>query len=371
MKKIILVLLTLFLFFLSGCWDAKDLGKSDIAIIATYDLAQESEKLKPGDRVVVDLQTPVMGEDVKEKAQVVESVGQTVGEGRNTRGNRSSRYVSITAIRSLIFGESLASEGLGDVLDIVYRNPFLSYTVKLAVVDGYAKDLLKVEPKSFPYIGEEINGLLTYISQQNFVPQVNLAEFHIDETNYGRNPVLPVIAAKAKDKIEISGVAIFKKDFLVGKIDATKMVFLTLLRGDKGHGVITFPLPGEEEVLISLQGANSRKVKVGFEEDRAIIDIDIFFKGDIIEVEKSNILDKYMDKFELVKQGAKDYMESNCLEVLSTLQNDYRVDALNTGAVARARYGKSIEHSDWDELFSNADIRVNAHVKIRNHGSIQ
>lgn len=357
---------------LSGCWDARDVGKLNIALLATFDMAREEDKVNPDDRVLVTVLFPELTGGNPKKFLTIGSTGKTVGETRVDRANRSFRSISVNETRSLLFSEDFARRGLKESLDIVYRNPFLSYHVEMAVVEGYAADILKVNNKSAPATGENINNLLEIIPDQNFVPMVSLFDFRDDELDYGRNPVLPILSRDG-DNVEISGLAIFKKDKMVGKVDKNGMRFLTMLRGYNARGVITFPQPGGvgDEKYITLQGTNTRKVNVDIIDGRAYINIDIFIITDAIEVENGFILHGNMEKLAASQKAAEEYIVANCLEIVSKLQNQYRVDALNTGAFARAKYGKKILHLDWDSLFAEAEINVNAHVKIRNYGAIK
>lgn len=368
MKGIVLAITILLALFSSGCWDARDLGKTEIAIVSAHDLIREEEKTKEQDQIMISFLTPVMDKDAKEKSRIIKAAGETVGDARAVRANRYST-VTVTEIKSTLLGESLARQGLSDTLEVLYRNPFLSYQDNLAVVEGNAGDVLK--PKTTVNIGETINSLLEEIPEQNFVPRVTLADFRKDVLNYGRNPVLPMLSKMGEDDVEISGLAVFKKDRMVGKFDQNQMKYLTLLRGEKANGVITYLLPGTEDVYVTLSGTNSRKVNVELTEDKAYINIDIFLVVDIIEVQKNYIFNENLERFQLTEEGARDYIVSKCGEVLAYLQNDYQVDALNIGAAARARYGKEIEFLDWDRLFAGSDITVNAQVKIRNYGAIK
>ncbi len=368
MKGIVLATILLFVLFSSGCWDARDLGKMDIAIISAHDLVREGEKTKGKDQVMITFLAPVMDKNTQEKSLIIKTAGETVGDARAARANRYS-MISTSEIRSTLFGESLARQGLSDSMDILFRNPFLSYQASIAITEGYAGDILKMKPKTSVNIGESVNSLLEAVPEQNFVPRVTLIDFRKDEHNYGRNPVLPILSKKGDDDVEISGLAVFRKDRMVGKLDLDQMKYLTLLRGEKARGVITYLQPGTEDVYITLQGANSRKVDVELVEDKAYIIIDVFLLADILEVQKNYLFDEDTERLQLTQEGAEDYISARCGEVLAYLQNEYQVDALNTGAAARARYGKEIELLDWDRLFDEADITVNTHVKIRNYGA--
>jgi len=152
-------------------------------------------------------------------------------------------------------------------------------------------------------------------------------------------------------------------------LDRDEMKYLTLLRGEKTRGTITFPV--QEGVKVTLQGTNKRKVNVEMVDGRAYYAIDIFIIANIVEATGGYQFDPDLARFAETRQAAEAYIESRCQEIVTQLQNLYRTDALNLGAQARAVYGKAIEEIDSNELFTNSEITVNAHVKIRNYGGIR
>lgn len=369
MKIVIVLCLCLPLLFLNGCWDARDIGDVEVVLSLSMDKTREEEKLHPEDQVLLAFQMPVLDPGTQEKSFVIEASGETVGDTRPERASRSFRFLPFTNVRSILFGQALAREGLLDVLDILFRNPFLSYQINLAVVEGYAKDMLEMKTVTVPNIGMGIAGILETAPQQNFVPEVTLQDFRYDEIQYGRQPVLPVLSTWKKSAVEISGLAIFNKNRMVGKLDREEMKYLTLLRGDKARGTITFPV--KEGVKVTLQGTNSRKVKAEMIDGQAYFSIDIYMITDIVEATGGYQFDRDMDRFAETKLAAEEYIVSKCQGILEQLQNLYRTDALNLGAQAHAIYGKAIEEYNEDDLFANAVITVNAHVKFRNYGAIR
>lgn len=369
MKKIAALLMCLSLLFLNGCWDARDIGDVNIVLTASVDKAREEDKLHPADRVLVAFQMPVLDPGAQEKSHVIEATGETVGDTRPERASRSFRYLPFAEIQVLLFGEALARAGLQDTLDIVFRNPFLSYQTNLAVVEGYAKDILEIKTATAPNIGIGLLGLLETAPKQSFVPEVTLHDFRNNEIQYGREPVLPVLSIQKKNIVEISGLAIFNDDRMVGKLDREEMKYLTLLRGDKARGSITFPV--QEGVKVTLQGTNKRKVDVEMVDGQAYYTIDIFMIADIVEATGGYQFDRDLERFAETQQAAEAYIESKCLDIVAQMQNIYMTDALNLGEQARAAYGKSIEDIDEDILFANSEITVNARVKFRNYGGIR
>ena|GEM_PF-6533733 len=353
-----------------GCWDARDLANVAIATVASFDLPREEEKTKPGDRVLVAVLQPVLSEGRKELVRVIKSSGRTVGDARSDRANRSFRMVEINMVRTLLFGEALSGKGLSDTLDIVYRNPLISYHGELAVVEGRAVDVLELKTTGPPNIGERVGSLLMEIPDSNFVPLATLADFHCDQFGFGRNPVVPLISRSDVAGVQIRGLAIFKKDRMVGKVDKEAMKYLTLLRGEQARGVITFPLPDREEGEGTLMCTGHRKVEVKMDGEKAEISIEVKVTGDLVEVEEG-FLNGSHEKINQVAEAAGEYIAANCREMVSRLQEEFMVDALNTGAIARAGYGRKIEKLDWDRVFSQAGIKVSARVKIRNYGAIR
>ena len=108
-----------------------------------------------------------------------------------------------------------------------------------------------------------------------------------------------------------------------------------------------------------------RKVKCNRREGKYEFIIELVFQGDIIE----NTLYKDMKKeneseFEEL-MGKK--IEKICYDFLDKMKNGYKIDCLNLGMYAAAKYGRETG-VDWNEEVSNADIKVNVKVKIDKMG---
>ena len=71
-------------------------------------------------------------------------------------------------------------------------------------------------------------------------------------------------------------------------------------------------------------------------------------------------------KIEVTKKFEDDMakqVEEMCTEFLDKMKNEYKVDCLQLGWVAAAKYGRDTG-VDWDEVVSNSDIKVNVKVHV-------
>ena len=60
-------------------------------------------------------------------------------------------------------------------------------------------------------------------------------------------------------------------------------------------------------------------------------------------------------------------IKKDCKDFIEKIQKQYKIDVLNLGEVAAAKYGR---HTgvDWNEVVSNSEIKVNVKVKVEGNG---
>ncbi|ABO51172.1 spore germination B3 GerAC family protein [Desulforamulus reducens MI-1] len=365
--KAVLLLLLLITVLTTGCWDAADVKDIVIPFIAGFDY----EKIKGQGKFYLYINNPVVGE-AREKSDVLVAEGETVGDTRVDRGNKSARSISVGDLKGFLFGKELASRGLEETFDILYRNPRISKTPNLAVVDGMAKDIFYLKPKNFQTVGENVLDMFKNSSKNNFIPDETIHNFRINALTPGFNPVLPVLSIHGQDKIKISGAALFKKYKMVAMINAEDMRVLTWLRGEEKKGDILFELTDKQGGVkkIAFEGGNKRSVKAKLENGQPVFEVEIKLKGMVAEALGDFRFAGEEKNVELAEKALEEQVKRQCESFIEDLQYKYRVDAILLGKYARIYWPELVEKQDWDEVFCNSEIRVKVKVVIQGSGEV-
>lgn len=272
----------------------------------------------------------------------------------------------ITGIeKAYILSEEYSKFGIKNLIDIDFKDASVNDTVLLAVCKGNVKDILTYKIPSYPNSADYIEGMIEHSKDNNFFSDnYKLIDVFVRIGAEGKNIVLPYIAIEDND-LKITGMALFKEDKMIQKIDMSETRVMNLLRENNVKGILVLQEKSKE--YISYFAQTSRKVRCEKKENKYTFFINLSLNGDILENElfpdiHSNPIT--MRKFE---SELKEKVEKMSLDFINKMQNKYKVDCLDLGKVAASKYGR---HTgvDWNEVVSNSKIVVNVDVKVDNMG---
>jgi Spore germination B3/ GerAC like, C-terminal. len=290
-----------------------------------------------------------------------------VGYAREKRSYTSSELYVTGFNKVILTGEDLARQGLNKPFESLYRFPEVSTNMLLAVVEGRGEDILK-EPN------ENTDNMATYLyallrePKAHSIPATTLHEFDMSQAA-GRNPVVPVIKAGGVNQVVLTGIAIFKKDRLVTKLNLYQTRYLAFLRGISTQVYIPFVLEDE-----NAQGAalfdNERKVTVERQGDRFTFKVQVILKGVITEHPSEQPVDTARVK--MIEDYIAGQVESNCRDMIKTMQNEWKVDCIDINKYALSKWRRELKDRVDDEQFiQNAEIQVETKVKIYSSGEVR
>jgi Ger(x)C family germination protein len=374
-KKLWVVLLMFACFNLAGCWDSKDVESLAFPIAAAYDVHQDDpggmNQLNQGPLEQPEVDVTVIFPNLKATARdpvTVETIpAPTVGYAREKRSYTSSELYVTGFNKVILTGEDLARQGLNKPFESLYRFPEVSTNMLLAVVEGRGEDILK-EPN------ENTDNMATYLyallrePKAHSIPATTLHEFDMSQAA-GRNPVVPVIKAGGVNQVVLTGIAIFKKDRLVTKLNLYQTRYLAFLRGISTQVYIPFVLEDE-----NAQGAalfdNERKVTVERQGDRFTFKVQVILKGVITEHPSEQPVDTARVK--MIEDYIAGQVESNCRDMIKTMQNEWKVDCIDINKYALSKWRRELKDRVDDEQFiQNAEIQVETKVKIYSSGEVR
>jgi len=169
-------------------------------------------------------------EEGKISSNIVIGEGKSIGDTRENRQLKSGTRSAIGLTRIFVFSEASATFGLRNFIDICINNPQINDRAICVICKGKAEDILKYNVEGYANSAEYIEKMINNLQQYNFYPmQYTLIDFLVRVDAEGRNALLPLI--KIKDtSIETIGLAIFKKDKLVGKADVDEARIINILK---------------------------------------------------------------------------------------------------------------------------------------------
>lgn len=292
----------------------------------------------------------------------------TLGRTREERQLIEDKQNMLGLEKVYIFSEEEAAYGLTPYLEILLRNPSANDSGYVAVCSGKAYDILKFPMKGYPSSSDYIEGLLKNSWFQNFYSRNSkMSNIYIMVSAEGVNAVMPYIQEKDK-KISVRGMVVFNKDKMAAKLDMEDTKFLNILREEAGQGILTIAKNPKEN--LDFYSSVKRKVKVSRQDGRYKYTIDLKFKGDVIYNQQYKNFLTDPNETKIIEGELERSIHDKCIKFIKKAQENYKVDCLNLGSYAAAKYGRGTG-TDWNEAFINADIEVNVKVKVERTGRAQ
>lgn len=368
-KRRLMALIT-FILLLTGCTDQHIIERAGFVRTIAYDLSGEGENTKL--RVTVSIP-----KSNHEDAIVYSSLAESGKKAKMIFDRQNNRRLVNGQLRQVVFGERLARRGVWSNMDTLTRDPSIGSRLHIIVSESDPHHILiRNDYPQGPTAGEYIDTLIRTEAKAGEIPDTTLYTFTRDYYDDGIDPVATILKEK-KDSLSVDGIALFKNDRYVGKIEADDRMFFALLHhgvraGDLNVGIQTERNIEEQATLEYL--SSKRKIKVlstrGIREGRPIqVALRIKLSGSLLEYIGELDMKKRSDQRKLEAELEK-AINRKCQNLIDHMQ-EKKSDPMGIGQYVR----NSVPHSvwkqlKWEEVFSKADISVHVDVKIRDYGKL-
>ncbi len=356
------------IFFFSGCWNYWEIDK--LGIVTGFTLDKKGDNYVENIEIVsFESQSP----ETKTSSKIVQSEGKTLFDvDRNSILVSGKRFFWSHA-KVVIISQDIAKEGLGDILDLIYRDIEMRLDINpLISVEPTAKELLTLESPNQSIRSFEISEMLK--AEKSLAKAPDIAFYQYINSIAGKNApaILPAIGIETRgDKkvLAIKGTAILKKAKLVGFLDTdeSKYLLFALNQVKEGLLIVEEKSHGRKAAITLDVTGNQTKIKPKYIKGKLTMDLSIQPEVSIGELQTTEDYIQSPQREKLIKD-AETSLEDNVRKVIRKMQVKYNSDVLGFAALIRATnpsLWKKLE-PDWDEVFRNLAVRVKAHIKVKN-----
>jgi spore germination protein KC len=251
------------------------------------------------------------------------------------------------------------------------------------VARGEARDILQAQPM-LAKTSAQAAGFLTRMKTGY---NVQIWEFTEMQCSKGVQPVVTEVEVKefgeprgpgqgeespVQKKIELSGVAVFKEDKLIGWLDAHETRGLLWLKGEAKTGAIIVPAPGEPEKGVSIKiRRSSVKIVPEYDGENLWFNVKIYVEGDMVEQQTSQDLAK-PEKIKALENAMSEEIKEYTTVTLEKAQWEYGVDIFGFGDAFHRKYKKEWREmkNQWDEEYSRAGVNIAVEAHVRDIGQL-
>lgn len=242
---------------MTGCWSRTEINE------LVFPLAIGIDRTENGYRMTIQVASPPKGEQGGAGGFWLQQTERpTVDEAAHILQLQSGSRPHWSHLALVVFGRSLAEEGVAPVLDYLVRVLELRETAMIAVAHGNASDVLagRLAGQSIPGVG--FQALLKSAFQAAMQPAISIAKFAGMLMQPGRDPYAAMVRVKEDGTIFFTGMAVFQHDRLVRVLDDKETRgFLRAVPGQQ-HAMVSLSCPDGRPAFLREDGLTTRLIPI-------------------------------------------------------------------------------------------------------------
>lgn len=314
--------------------------------------------------------------------KVLFSEGKTVFDAVRIMNIYSDKRLFLGRLRQILIGENTAKTGVRNILDFFARNNETRLDINIFVTDNYtAEELIKVSTVAAEktFIGSKLDTLVKNHWATSMSTIIKLNEFIAMLDSKTTAPYLPSINTQSEvervtdkfiDKIQLSGIFVFKDDKLLYRLDGIEARAFNFIKGEARSGIIIVKDHTGQYVSLEIVEAES-KIKTYIENEIPRVVVNIEMSSNIVEQwSTENIYTE--QELNYLKAQQEETIRKEAVNVIKKAQS-MNTDIFGFGEKIchqHPRKWRKIENK-WDTIFPDLDVKVNVKSKINRTYTIE
>ncbi len=352
MKKII-VLLLIIPFFITGCFDYKEVDK--LAFVTAIGIDYDDEKYELTFEVLAGQNYET--ESGKIKPYTISTKGKTITDAFADIALKIPTLPHYFHLKAVVISKEVAKKGTKDIIDYITRNPQISNNFYLLLAENSdAKEIIKTKSDSGESIASTLSDLVEYSPKtQNIIFTNTFVDNLETYTTYGMDTTITTIEKEGEKVLSMKGISLFKNGKYIESLDKEDSYLLSSLVNKESNYLI------EKEYDDKTFAINIYKTKADYKFSDNKVKINITLSAEIklnepnFNLKDNDIYTKLNKEFE---KKAKDKYESLIKNILET-----KTDPLGIAN----KYYKKTKIKDRDYSF-NHDIEIEVKLDINRNG---
>jgi len=361
-NSILLLIISIFLIMLTGCWDALDIDKKNIVTAVIIDKAEE------GFTFYVEIAS--LGKSKNDNGGSPKSIslkgeGITFATARDEINRKSDKPIYLSGDQAVIFTQAFAEYGVEEYAYRIRQIPEYRKTIKIVLTQDDPSELIKLSERSKELLGLSIEYTLETLKSDGKCIHLTLSDLLEALASPYKSYVMPVIG-EDDQTILIKGYSVFYQSKTVGFIPAENAVGLIMLKAKKPKASLVVPY---NDVSYTIEVNIKKKTYVAsYENGKTSFKVKLKCEAFLLYMSQS------IPVTDEISQGLS--IELNKLiekiinDAIIESQQGLRIDYLEFYTSFRIKYPNIIKNLDWFNEYPNASISVEADVNLDTGGKI-
>lgn len=392
-KKILIILVNIIIsILLTSCLGSRQLNTLGIVTAVGLDIENGKvlitcEIINPtSSNLSASTSTPT-----SENVIFAQGVGDTVFEAIRDITLHFDRKLFFSHSNILIFGEEFAKKGITDFMDIFLRDYEPRENSYMVVAKGEkAYEIIGVRGELSQSTGNYLYDVLDNYKYNGKSKNISMADYYRYYYDISNEPVIgtvekiekKVIDVERRQKnpikfvLDVSGGAVFKRDYLVGYFSQDEMLGYNFIVGEIGRGLVTFDTPeglSNGESIIGKEGKYTTVeiLKSKTKKDITIVDDEIHLNIDVrlrlaLGEENKAVDISNLKVIEILEKAGSQKVKNLIVTTMDKGQKEFKQDNFSIGELVHRQYPKIWREigKDWNNIFPEISYSVNVETEI-------
>lgn len=385
---------------LTGCWDRLEIEERAVVLGIGIDTAR-AESMKEeaeiahlkgafpapaGTMIKLTAQVAVPGRiplgpgeggggagGAQKPVWVLSVVGHTLDDAISNLQQQIAGRLFFGHLRVIVLSKDIAQKDLSNINDNLRRNPDVRRTNWMVVSEGRADELMKMSPQLERVPSIYLLATMDRAVQMGKLPNAFVGTFWTAGSAVGMEPFLPYVKLVGTGGLQISGIAFFRGESMVGHTEPLEIGAYMGIKGLKsgGYNVVT-KIPGSETSVMYNVTHRKSRIDVAIKNGRPQFKVKVHNEGNLRE--KTGEVPKLQTEVitqiekELSEEGYKGYKN------LIKKTQEKSSDIFGFGEYVRAKepkyWNEHIKTEDnWRKMYKDVEIQVQTQFSIRRIGA--
>ena len=309
-----------------------------------------------------------------------------------------NKNVSLSHCKLLLLSEDIAKEGIKDIVDSMVNKveirPDCTIVVsKIPAEEFQGKDKPKISSVLADYYDiasnpENGRGYSESVKLSDFYSRLNdtfcepYATLGITSnpkentimTNKNQTSNLDVqsrslISNPPESAVETIGLAVFKKDKLVGTLSSNQTMAFQLITHNFNYCTLNMPSPfhQSETLDVYIATAKNPKIKVNIGNGSPFVEIKLYITAKVLSFNTNSQITLTEENLKIIENHVRQYLQEQVYDYLNETSKNLNTDIAEIGrfAVKNFKTSKEWEQYNWLENYRNATFKVEVSVNIK------
>ena len=178
-----------------------------------------------------------------------------------------------------------------------------------------------------------------------------------------------LVTNSEKQSVEVMGLAVFKKDKLVGNLTANQTLSHQLITNELDFSTLNIPSPfnPNETLDIYISSFKSPQIKVYIQNGSPFVQLNLFVAARIVSFNSYHINLLTEENLNIIQSTVKQHLENQIYDYLNTSAKEYNSDTSGLGryAVKNFKTTEDWNNYNWLENYQNSTFKVNVDISIK------